>query len=74
MTFTSCNGEGVGGVIIDRGDNTIICSVVEITLAAMEDSLRRRHARSGPVMSCVYGAAIELKASEKAIECVDAAP
>jgi hypothetical protein len=74
MAFTSCNGEGVGGVVLDRGDNTIVCSVVEITLTAMEESLRSRDARSGPVMNCVYGAAIGLKASVKAIECVDAAP
>ena len=74
MAFTSCSGTGVGGVVSDQGDNTVVCSVVEITLAAMEESLRSRDARSGPVMNCVYGAAIGLKASAKAIECVDAAP
>ena len=74
MAFTRCNDSGLGRTTKDGVGNTVRCSVVETTFAAMEESLRRRDARSGPVMNCVYGAAIELKASAKAIECVDAAP
>ena len=51
-----------------------MCSVVEMMSAAIVVTLLRLVERSRPVMICVYGAALGLKASKNEIEWVDAAP
>ena len=54
--------------------STCVFSVVEMMSVAIVATLLRLVTRSGPVMICVYGAALGLKASKNEIECVDAAP
>ena len=54
--------------------STSVCSVVEIISAAIDGSLFRLVARSGPVMICVNGVALGSNASANEIEWVDAAP
>ena len=48
--------------------DTCACDVVETTSARMAGERRNLVLVSGPVMNCVYGAAVVLKASSKLSE------
>ena len=72
--LSRCNGSNDSDSASVMFGSTSECSVVEMISAAIDGSLFRRVARSGPVMICVKGVALGSNASANEIEWVDAAP